>query len=120
MKAISIINLGCLEGTFKEKDNRAQDGGGKKRDAVDITSNKGMSIEDKATLTNEGIIMLNVENGVDNDDTNNETEELQEVITKGMEEKSSDECLLQFIYDTEAKCPNTGEVTTLFQTIKSG
>ena len=42
MKAISVINLGSLEGIFAEKDKRVQDGGSKKWDAEDITLDKGI------------------------------------------------------------------------------
>ena len=120
VKVISVINLGWLEGIFEAKDKRTQDSGGKKWDAEDIISDEGMEIEDKATPTTKDLVIVDVTNGLYNDETNKKTEEVQDVSTKEMEEKPPDEYLLQFLYDAEATCLNTGEVIPLFQTIEFG
>ena len=104
-----------MEEIFEAKDKRTQDGGGKKRDTENITSDEGMEIEDKATPTTKDLVIVDVTNGLYNDETNKKTEEVQDVSTKEMEEKPPDEYLLQFLHDAEATCLNTGEITPLFQ-----
>ena len=106
--AISIINLGRLDGFFKDKEKRRHDGARYKRDATNISSDERTEVEVDVIEINEDSPMSDVKDGASSDATNTDMEEGKQNSTNELEEATHEVCLLQLLCDAHGHCLETG------------